>query len=220
MNISVVDFILQSDYGYIVSGVLVVNEPCVNTRCAGGRGNPQNRDILADFYDRSYNTLSEAGIPSLYHHGWAKGGLENWRNFVLERNNPRMLVFTENPYPGAFPDRTDTAAIWRIMCNYINKYKNFPTKVISTEWSVASGTVNVSHWKEVFYNTQASGYTLAGGSCFWSYRVDKSYLSPNPEQWSWKRLYQNGIVPQDFYNFDNRNPGPLLSSLPYVHQCQ
>lgn len=216
------DFILTSPFGRAVAAVLVANEPCVNTFCAGGRGNPDNEPILRGFYERSYNTLSAVGIPMMFHHGWASGDLAAWTTFVQARN-PALLVASDNPYPGAFPSQTDANTIWSKMCSDIRTYNAFPTKVISTEWSLASGMPD--SFLEPFYNSQAWGYSQAGGSCFWSYKVINSTMQPTPEQWSWSLARANGVVANAtrfipwLPNRPSRAAGPFLAGLPNIHRC-
>lgn len=219
------DFILTSEYGRTVSSVLVVNEPCVNTDCAAGHGDPSHYPVLVDFYSRSYSTLSQAGIPMMFHHGWAQGNLGNWTSFVKQRD-PAFLIASDNPYPGSYPSVSNETELWSHMCYDVNTFRQYPTKVISTEWSLSSGMP--SNFSSVYYNSQAYGYSLAGGACFWSYKVLPSSLQPAPQSWSWKTLWQQGVVPngtisgsdKDSQFASNKNAHDFLANLPNKHVCK
>lgn len=190
---SVGDYIRTSKYGNVVSSVLVVNEPCGNTACAGQSGTPNQGKTLEAFYERSYKSLSQKKIPMVFHHGWVKYHLLGWLDFVKDKD-PNLLIGSDNPYPGGFSagHLTNKTKVLQKMCSFAKQYAEYPVPVVATEFSMVNSIAD-GDFNAAYYKAQVANYAKAGGSAFWSYRVRANY---DAVQWSWTAALNRGLIPR------------------------
>lgn len=188
---TIANFIKNSQYGNVVSAVVVVNEPCGNINCAGHKGTVAQGDTLRTFYEACYQILSVQQIPMVFHHGWIKGHLAGWSTFVQTKNSA-LVIGSDNPYPGGFGSRVSSqdALLGRI-CRYSEQYSEFPVGVVVTEFSMVNSFEDQG-FDSTYFKMQVVQFAKgAKGSAFWSYRV----AGQGMVQWSWTSAMNRGMVP-------------------------
>ena len=92
---ALVDWLSYNPYKSVISGIAPVNEP--NGVWFATQGN--RLDVTAEFYGRSYATLSKANYTMFMHHGFANNPTDYWRPFCTGKD-PSLLTFNNNPYEG------------------------------------------------------------------------------------------------------------------------
>jgi len=159
-----IDHITNSTYSSVYSAIAICNEPVTYTN--------DQLNTLTKFYERSYTKFAAMTNPiAMIFHDAYQGG-DYWKPFINGKN-ASLLMIEDHPYPGNFPLQYNADDILTQVCQKAAAYTTYPIPTAVTEWSLTTGIIDDSFFKQ-FYAAQASAFSVSAGSIFWSWHTLKA----------------------------------------------
>ncbi|GJN92480.1 hypothetical protein Rhopal_005510-T1 [Rhodotorula paludigena] len=188
------EWLAQTPYRSVVSGIEVINEPRPYT--------DDQIQQLENYYERSYATIQSSAWPvaTFLHNGYTN--LTYWQSFAAAHaTQPPSMVMVDHPYPGNFPPQTDADNILQQVCSAADRYLGYPIPICINEWSIYTG-VKTQDFEKEFYEQQLVTWAWSAGSMYWSWRLETSAQDLmnglDYSQYSFVTLLQNSssVIPK------------------------
>lgn len=133
MIVAVTEWLAQTPYRSVVTGIEVINEP-----------RPYSDDQyqqLLNYYDRSYQTIQKSSWPVATFIADGYYGIANITAFAgAHVTDPPSMVLVDHPYPGNFPPKNNSADILTQVCTAGANYLGFPIPICIDEFSICAST--------------------------------------------------------------------------------
>ncbi|GAA5938853.1 glycoside hydrolase family 5 protein [Sporobolomyces koalae] len=184
---AVIEFVENSPYRSVITGIEPVNEPRPYT--------PDQLKQLENYFERSYQAIQASTWPvaTIITNGYTN--LSYWYDFTAAHaTNPPSMVMVDHPYPGNFPPQNNSANILSQVCTAATRYLEYPVPICIDEWSIYTGVKDQS-FEKTFYEQQLVTWAWSAGGFYWSYKLQTSQQDLanglDYSQYSWSTLLAN-----------------------------